>query len=192
MRAQHMVHRSGRPATEAPLASSDRARLIGYPVRPMSDMTDDDRQAIEGEVVSETYDGPGEWVPIALAAIRRGVSERTLRRRQDAPTPPYRQQLIGGKSHVWMPLSGIPPDNPATTGSEPDTTAVAVPDTSDTRLALAILEDLKRRDQEAQERLTRQAEEIGTLKAECDHLAAQLAEARAARTARRWWWFWER
>lgn len=129
-----------------------------------------------GEVLSKAYAGPGEWLPIAAGAYRLGVHERTLRRWLDEGL--YQRRSAKGRTQVFVPLSGPAPDSPDsepdTSGDPPDTT-LDVSRPAPDALGLAILEEMKRQDQEKTERLTRQAEEIGKLKAE---LAA--SEARAA------------
>lgn len=134
-----------------------------YHAPAMSDTWGEPQQSLEGEVVSHAYDGPGEWVPIARAALNLGISERTLRRRLDNPDPPYRERLIDRKTHVFMPtVSGIPPDTPSATGKEPDSAALAVPDKTDT-LGLALIEELTQRrvsDTETISRLTARLTEL--------------------------------
>lgn len=144
-------------------------------------MPDDDTapESIAGEIVSEAYAGPGDWLPLADAARRLGISERTLWRRVTAGQ--YQRQVRSGKAHVLVPLAG----------SVPIEIGLAVPATPDV-VTLAVIEELRRQREDDTERLTRQAAEIQALaeraaaaEAQRDLLAADLARIRAER-ARPW------
>jgi hypothetical protein len=146
-----------------------------------------------GEVVSKAYAGLGEWLPIAAGAYRLGVHERTLRRWLDEGL--YQRRSVKGRTQVYVPVSGSAPDSPDTdpdvsgVSDRPPGTALDVSRPEPDTLALALLEELKRRDQDQAERLTCQAETIGTLKAKLDAAAAEAAELRRQLDeARRPWW----
>jgi len=148
-------------------------------------MPDDDTapESVSGEIVSEAFDGPGDWLPPADAARRIGVSERTLWRRVNAGQ--YQRKVVSGKAVILVPLAG----------SVPNTAELAVPATPDA-VTLAVIEELRRQHEESAERLTRQAtkieaqaEEIGGLKAQRDAEKAR-ADDLARRLAWRWWHRW--
>jgi excisionase family DNA binding protein len=153
---------------------------------------DDDDTPTTGEVVDPLADTPGEWLTIEKAADRLACHQRTIWR--EITRGKLRRRRVGRAAEVFVPR-GMPP-----LGTPSSDMVPATADTPDT-LALAVIDELRtRREQDAAiiERLTdgttRQAEEIGKLKAERDAAearAAQLAEALAAERARPWyrrWW----
>lgn len=138
---------------------------------------DTDLELIAGEVVSEAFDGPGDWLPPAEAARRIGVSERTLWRRVTAGQ--LLRKVVSGKALVLVPVAG----------SVPNPSDLTVPDAPD-GLALAVIEELRRQHDEAAERLTRQAGHIEELERQTGKLEAERDQARAevARMQSYSWW----
>jgi hypothetical protein len=152
----------------------------------MTDTPDTPGHPISGDIVSAP-DVTGEWLPPAAAALRLGISERTLWRHVNAGR--YHKRITSGRAEILTPEGAAVPDNSATP------TGLAVPD-DDRQMSLAIIEELRRRlDTEAdrQRRLSvkteRQAQEIGRLqaaRAAAEQRAADLAER--LRAAERPWW----
>jgi hypothetical protein len=146
---------------------------------------------VSGEVVDQSFAGNGEWLTASLAAARLGMSERTLWRRIDAGK--LRKRMVAGRAEIYVPLAGTLPATEQTEETRPPE-SIAVSAVSDT-LALAIIEELRAQRLADAERLTsltadtqRQAETIGTLKAEAAELRRQLDEVRRKRwyDPRRW------
>jgi hypothetical protein len=139
-----------------------------------------DRQAAcHGELISKQYAGPGEWLPAGPAAVRLGISERTLWRRVDAGVIAKRSG--DGRAEMYVPLLDVD-----LSGAAPDPSG-RLPVARPEPLALAIVGELERqhtvmlaREERLLERIRLQAETIGRLEAE-------LARHRPARP---WWAFW--
>lgn len=154
----------------------------------MTDMTDDaphPPDSLTGEVVSEP-DTSGEWLPPAAAASRLGVSERTLWRHVNAGR--YHKRVTAGRAEILVPGgTDTEPDNPATD------TGLAVPDRSDAALLAVVAELKERRQQDAElidrltDRLTRQAEEVGQVKARLAQAEQRAVDAERRLRDRRWW-----
>lgn len=104
----------------------------------VSDTAPDTDAPISGDVMSHAYSGPGEWLPIQLAAIRVDLSERQLRRKIRAAD--YRFRIRDRRTEVYVPMSDTAPDMVV----RENETALAVSDTSDGDLARALIERLTR------------------------------------------------
>lgn len=149
----------------------------------MTDMPDihDTPERASGDVIEPT-DTTGTWLRPPAAAFRLGVSERTLWRHVDAGR--YVKRIVDGRAEVFVPgeMSGVPDISAAPQSlaerREPDNSAMLV--VTELQRHLTALEASRAADMD---RLTRQAEEIGKLKAERD---AARAEADAER-AKTWW-----
>lgn len=151
--------------------------------------------SLAGEVIEDDAGGAWEWLPPPAAALRLGVSERTLWRMIKAGR--YHRRTERGRAEVRVPL----PDSGArnghseyatTDGATPDSGAspgALVPAAPDT-VALSMIEALRQRLDVDEERLTRQADELRALVAEHAALKAERDGARAElrRERRRSWW----
>jgi hypothetical protein len=154
-------------------------------------MTDSDRQSISGDVVSAP-DVTGDWLSPAAAALRLGISERTLWREVKAGK--YHRKIEDRKALILVPDSGA-------RGRQATETGLAVaPDSSANAPALAELANRLTRQANT---VTRQAVQITRLNAdkqkltaERDALAERLAGVERERdqlreaAERPWWQFW--
>jgi len=72
-------------------------------------MADDDAVTgaapVGGEVLERAYDGPGEWLKARQAAIRLGISDRTLWRRVNEGK--LKKRLERNQAEVYVPLDGV-------------------------------------------------------------------------------------
>ncbi len=129
-----------------------------------------------GELVDRDGGQPGEWLPPAAAALRLGVSERTLWRMVRAGR--YHKRTERGRAEVLVPL----PDDSATT---PDGVLPAVTLAPDTALTLAIVDELRRQREQDTDTIVRQAEELGRLRSEIETERRQADSDRQRLTAER-------
>lgn len=122
----------------------------------------------------------GDWLAPAAAALRLGISERTLWRHVNAGR--YHKRTVAGRAEIMAPgaREGLPDNSDTVSG-------IAVRQPPDNSLALALLDDLKVRRQEDADTIVRLASELGA-----ERQARQAAEkALADELARRpWWRFW--
>lgn len=126
-----------------------------------------------GEVVSEPVTS-GEWLAPPAAADRLGMSERTLWRLVKQGR--YQKRVENRRAEILVPL-------PVTGAAEESRGNVSVvPVSQPDTVTLAVIAELRRQHDDATERLTRQAEQLGALRAERDALAEQLERAQ-----RSWW-----
>lgn len=179
---------------------SEHVEMIvdAFDAEPRPDHTDycslGEPVTVNGEVVDQSFSGDGEWLAPNLAAVRLGMSERTLWRRID--TGKLRKRLRDGRAQVYVPVAGRAPDTedapvagrvPATDGSA---LATVTPDNQ--AFSLAVIEELRRQHQETLDIIERQSGQIadlsrqlGSSETERDVLCAELLLAR-----RPWWRRW--
>jgi hypothetical protein len=132
--------------------------------------------AAAGELLESSEEPAGDWLPPAAAALRLGVSERTLWRM--VKDGRYHKRTERGRAEVLVPL----PDNSATA---PEASLLAVRQAPDTSLSLAILDELRRQREEDTGTIVRQAEEIGRLRSEVEAERRQADSDRQRLTAER-------
>jgi hypothetical protein len=110
-------------------------------------MTDDDSQALEGEIVGP--EGDGRWEPATIAHTLLGIGSKTLYRRVERGQLRSRKNDLG-RLEVWVPSAQAPPQSLATTGG------VSVGDTREIVASLvAALTESQRLSEERLERAIR-------------------------------------
>lgn len=132
-----------------------------------------------GEVVEEGRVA-GSWLSPAAAAASLGISERTLWRHQREGK--LSKRIVSGRAEVFVPgdLSGAP-DEKVTSMT------LARGAEEQAKLALALVEELRRREDEARASLERQGERVEALALELGRVTAERDALVLKIAARRWW-----
>lgn len=147
-------------------------------------MTDDDGQAVEGEIVGP--EGDGQWLPVPAAQVILGIPQKTLYRRAERGKIPSRKNA-DGRIEVWV--SNAPPQ-------EQRLSPIVSVNTVDVRELLAplaqALSDSQREALTATERAVNAERDLQSAQAQIDALQARLSRVRPGRidAIRSWWHFW--
>ena len=146
--------------------------------------TDDDGQAVEGEIVGP--EGDGQWLPVPAAQVALGIPQKTLYRRVERGKIPSRKNA-DGRIEVWVP-------NVAQ--QEQRLSPIVGVNTVDVRELLAplaqALSDSQREALTATERAVIAERDLQAARAEIEALKVRLSRSRPGRieALRSWWRFW--